>query len=219
VRVSVRVSAPGGRAVVAAGRVTGRAAGVVRVTAYHAARGGSFKPAGRRTAVVRRGRFTARLSRFRHGRWRVRAALRGVPSAVGDRRARLGATVTRPGSAPGKLPPGVADSGLRGLAGHTGASTRRAAPTAVAVAELGAVESPGPLVGGGYLQRSAPADQGTVRFVQHRLSAAGFHVTADGRYGALTEQAVTRFQTAHGLAVDGVVGRQTAGELKRIGGS
>ena len=38
----------------------------------------------------------------------------------------------------------------------------------------------------------------------------------DGRYGPLTERAVSRFQAAHGLEVDGIAGPRTLGELGRI---
>ena len=38
----------------------------------------------------------------------------------------------------------------------------------------------------------------------------------DGRYGPRTERAVSRFQSAHGLNVDGIAGPQTFGELKRL---
>jgi peptidoglycan hydrolase-like protein with peptidoglycan-binding domain len=51
---------------------------------------------------------------------------------------------------------------------------------------------------------------GLVRTWQRRLAAAGDTPGAiDGRFGPLTEQAVRRFQVAHGLRVNGIVGART----------
>ncbi len=60
--------------------------------------------------------------------------------------------------------------------------------------------------------------QGSVRVgaVQHRLVRAGERPgPADGLYGPLTQDAVERFQAGEGLAVDGIVGPQTARALSR----
>ena len=64
--------------------------------------------------------------------------------------------------------------------------------------------------GAGYASDgSAP-----VRVLQRRLARAGFRPgRVDGLYGPLTEQAVKRFQTSHGLSADGVAGPRT---LKRL---
>lgn len=46
--------------------------------------------------------------------------------------------------------------------------------------------------------------------LQQLLAAAGFDPgTVDGIFGSRTKSATMRFQQAHGLAVDGVVGTQT----------
>jgi L,D-peptidoglycan transpeptidase YkuD (ErfK/YbiS/YcfS/YnhG family) len=53
-----------------------------------------------------------------------------------------------------------------------------------------------------------------VRCLQERLNRLGFGAgPVDGQFGPLTRDAVVRFQRARGLAVDGVVGRQTARAL------
>ena len=53
-----------------------------------------------------------------------------------------------------------------------------------------------------------------VKALQRQLSRLGFQAgPVDGRYGPLTTDAVTRFQQAHGLRVDGLVGRVTAEAL------
>ena len=64
--------------------------------------------------------------------------------------------------------------------------------------------------GAGYASDgSAP-----VRVLQRRLARAGFRPgRVDGLYGPLTEQAVKRFQTSHGLPADGVASPRT---LKRL---
>ena len=53
-----------------------------------------------------------------------------------------------------------------------------------------------------------------VRALQLRLAEVGAGLGAvDGRYGPLTEQAVARFQAAHGLVVDGIAGPVTLAAL------
>lgn len=55
---------------------------------------------------------------------------------------------------------------------------------------------------------------GRVRVLQRHLAKAGFAPgPIDGRYGPRTERAVSRFQTAHGLGVDGIAGPQTLARL------
>jgi len=53
-----------------------------------------------------------------------------------------------------------------------------------------------------------------VRALQQRLASSGDRPgPIDGRYGPLTEQAVRRFQSAHGLAADGIAGPITLAVL------
>src|SRR5215211_4728548 len=66
--------------------------------------------------------------------------------------------------------------------------------------------------GAGY---DRPHGSGQVRALQRRLRAAGLDAgPVDGRFGPLTEAAVRRFQSAQGLAVDGIVGPRTAPALR-----
>jgi peptidoglycan hydrolase-like protein with peptidoglycan-binding domain len=67
-------------------------------------------------------------------------------------------------------------------------------------------------VGDGYAR---PGGSGSVRWVQRRLRALGYHAgPTDGLFGPLTEAAVTRFQLEHGVGADGVVGPVTAARLR-----
>ena len=78
---------------------------------------------------------------------------------------------------------------------------------------LAALRKPSAVVypGTGY----AGNGSGRVRVLQRRLAKAGFAPgPIDGRYGPRTEQAVSRFQTAHGLGVDGIAGPLTLARLR-----
>ncbi len=56
-----------------------------------------------------------------------------------------------------------------------------------------------------------------VRVLQDYLTRAGISTPVDGVFGRGTKRSVKRFQRAHGLAADGVVGPATEGLLRRIG--
>ena len=67
-------------------------------------------------------------------------------------------------------------------------------------------------LGSGYVGHGS----GRVRALQRRLLQAGYAPgPIDGRYGPRTEQAVIRFQAAHGLQVDGIAGPLTFAALSR----
>lgn len=53
-----------------------------------------------------------------------------------------------------------------------------------------------------------------VKQIQNALIAQGYAITADGQFGALTEQAVKTFQSKHSLKQDGIVGPATWAKLK-----
>jgi peptidoglycan hydrolase-like protein with peptidoglycan-binding domain len=53
----------------------------------------------------------------------------------------------------------------------------------------------------------------TVEILQHLLRARGFGLKVDGIFGAVTDQAVRRFQGNQGIAVDGIVGPVTWSRL------
>lgn len=66
-------------------------------------------------------------------------------------------------------------------------------------------------LGSGY---GHPGGSALVRALQRRVAAAGFAPgPVDGLYGPITESAVSRFQAATGLAVDGIVGPRTLAAL------
>jgi peptidoglycan hydrolase-like protein with peptidoglycan-binding domain/TPR repeat protein len=80
---------------------------------------------------------------------------------------------------------------------------------------IGALASAKPVLhpGDGYVAGGSPL----VRTLQRRLAAAGYPPgPIDGRFGPMTERAVTRFQTARHLQVDGIAGQQTLDRLETV---
>lgn len=70
--------------------------------------------------------------------------------------------------------------------------------------------------GARLLRLQSPPMRGTdVRAVQNRLRKRNIPVQADGIYGTATRAAVIRFQRAHGLRPDGIVGPKTWASLTR----
>ena len=52
-----------------------------------------------------------------------------------------------------------------------------------------------------------------VRELQNRLNQRGYNLTVDGDFGSKTLEAVKQYQKSNGLAVDGIVGKNTWGAL------
>jgi peptidoglycan hydrolase-like protein with peptidoglycan-binding domain len=83
------------------------------------------------------------------------------------------------------------------------------------LAALNAKASRGLRPGAGYQQA---AGSGRVRLLQRRLAGLGFSPgPIDRRYGPLTTRAVERFQSAHRLTVNGIVGARTLRALATVG--
>lgn len=69
--------------------------------------------------------------------------------------------------------------------------------------------------GAPVLHRGSKGD--AVADLQEKLQKAGFyHLAIDGDFGGGTEGAVIAFQKAHGLVVDGIVGKKTAAALQNM---
>jgi peptidoglycan hydrolase-like protein with peptidoglycan-binding domain len=85
-------------------------------------------------------------------------------------------------------------------------------PTTSHAAERDTLASAGRLEQGSGYEKAGGSD--AVRIVQRRLRRLGNQPgPIDGMYGPLTQGAVERFQQRRGLAVDGIVGRQTRRSL------
>ena len=61
-------------------------------------------------------------------------------------------------------------------------------------------------------------DMGTLE-IQKELNKHGYNLAEDGVYGPKTTQAIKNFQSKNGLAVDGIVGKQTGAALFGMGNS
>lgn len=90
---------------------------------------------------------------------------------------------------------------------------RRIVPT-LAVPTTGAAPVPPPVDPIERLLREGH-DDADVRRLQAALCAAGFAVEVDGIFGPETTAAVKKFQSQHGLRVDGIVGPITWKELQK----
>lgn len=55
-----------------------------------------------------------------------------------------------------------------------------------------------------------------VRWIQWALCQHGYNLAIDGIWGGKTEEAVRAFQADHGLVVDGIAGKLTIAELKKL---
>jgi peptidoglycan hydrolase-like protein with peptidoglycan-binding domain/Flp pilus assembly protein TadD len=92
------------------------------------------------------------------------------------------------------------------------ASTRRVEPTHSSTSPVRPANAVLLAFGSGYRGGSNAV---AVRALQHHLDGVGYSPgPIDGRYGARTERAVERFQSAHGLRVDGIAGPITLAALR-----
>ncbi|MFZ2603185.1 MAG: peptidoglycan-binding domain-containing protein [Candidatus Omnitrophota bacterium] len=63
---------------------------------------------------------------------------------------------------------------------------------------------------------SEPAIELNLKQIQQALKKAGFYTgKIDGKIGSKTKEAIIKFQKAHGLKADGVVGKRTSAELNK----
>jgi localization factor PodJL len=134
-------------------------------------------------------------------RWYYRAARQGLPEAA---RA-LAGLFERGDGAPRSPVEAYAWYSLAAAAGDETAGTRRAAIAAkLSDAELGAGDKRASDLAAEQAAFAA-APQRLVRDIQHLLAAAGYDPGPDdGRMGDRTEKAIRRFQSEHGMTVDGL---------------
>jgi peptidoglycan hydrolase-like protein with peptidoglycan-binding domain len=93
----------------------------------------------------------------------------------------------------------------KGVDGQFGSDTLAAVEAAQSVGRIAVDGQCGPVTWGLLEART--------RAVQNALNAAGAHLEVDGEAGVLTAGAVTSFQSAHHLLVDGIVGANTSKAL------
>lgn len=63
---------------------------------------------------------------------------------------------------------------------------------------------------------SEPVVELSIKQIQRALKKAGFYKgEIDGKIGSKTKEAIIKFQKAHGLKADGVVGKRTLAELNK----
>ena len=68
--------------------------------------------------------------------------------------------------------------------------------------------------GGGVIKQGQ--NSMLVKALQERLNLMGYEVTADGDFGAATNQVVKQFQAEYGLTIDGIVGPSTGEKIDMI---
>jgi peptidoglycan hydrolase-like protein with peptidoglycan-binding domain len=106
----------------------------------------------------------------------------------------------------------VGDATEKLIDAQAGYGWNAAAPDAVkrGLEAQGKKDASGSLAGAALARTLKKGTDGPdVRYLQRRLTALGFAVALDGKYGPATEDAVRKLQKAHGYDVDGVVGDAT----------
>ncbi len=108
----------------------------------------------------------------------------------------------------------LAAAGVFSSSSPTPLATTQAKPPPVTTATTTAVTTP---TAEAPAQPLSPGDTGSqVKVLQRALAALGFSPgKPDGDYGPSTQAAIERFQAAHGLAEDGVLGQQTLAALQQ----
>jgi hypothetical protein len=80
--------------------------------------------------------------------------------------------------------------------------------------QISTVKDESATASGAVLPTIRKGDKGeTVKMLQTALNKFGYKLSVDGDFGALTDAAARNFQKSFGLAVDGIVGKNTWGKL------